>query len=213
MPPVQIQIIIFAVIAAIILFQLYNVLGKKVGRQPEDDARSKPAVLAPAGARPEQAAGRPGILDAVTLASIASLKARDPNFDPVRFLEGARQAHETIVRAYAAGDRETLKPLLTPAVMDSFEAGIAAREARAETEVAEFLHPARADLEEASAEENRATAKVRFLAELRNTVTSADASAAPQIEERRVAELWTFERTLGASDPNWVLARTEPAAA
>ena len=213
MPPVQIQIIIFAVIAAIVLFQLYNVLGKKVGRQPEDDARSKPAVLAPAGARPEPAAGRPGILDAVTLASIASLKARDPNFDPVRFLEGARQAHETIVRAYAAGDRETLKPLLTPAVMDSFEAGIAAREARAETEVAEFLHPARADLEQASAEENRATAKVRFLAELRNTVTSADASATPQIEERRVAELWTFERTLGASDPNWVLARTEPAAA
>ncbi|WP_156377020.1 MULTISPECIES: TIM44-related membrane protein TimA [unclassified Brevundimonas] len=213
MPPVQIQIIIFAVIAAIVLFQLYNVLGKKVGRQPEDDARSKPAVLAPAGARPEQAAGRPGILDAVTLASIASLKARDPNFDPVRFLEGARQAHETIVRAYAAGDRETLKPLLTPAVMDSFEAGIAARESRGETEIAEFLHPARADLEQASAEENRATAKVRFLAELRNTVTSADAAAEPQIEERRVAELWTFERTLGASDPNWVLARTEPAAA
>jgi predicted lipid-binding transport protein (Tim44 family) len=128
-------------------------------------------------------------------------------------LEGARQAHETIVRAYAAGDRETLKPLLTPTVMASFEAGIAARETRGETEVAEFLHPARADLEQASAEENRATAKVRFLAELRNTITTADAAAEPQIEERRVAELWTFERTLGASDPNWVLARTEPAAA
>lgn len=212
MPPVQIQIVIFAVIAAIVLFQLYNVLGKKVGRQPEDDARAKPPV-APTGARIEPAAGRPGVLDAVTAASIAGLKARDPNFDPVRFLEGARQAHETIVRAYAAGDRETLKPLLTPTVMASFESGIAAREARAETEVAEFLHPARADLELAAAEDNRATAKVRFLAELRNTVSSADAAAEPQIEERRVAELWTFERTLGASDPNWVLARTEPAAA
>lgn len=212
MPPVQIQIVIFAVIAAIVLFQLYNVLGKKVGRQPEDDARAKPATV-PAGAKAEQAAGRPGVLDAVTAASIAGLKARDPNFDPVRFLEGARQAHETIVRAYAAGDRETLKPLLTPTVMASFEGGIAAREARAETELAEFLHPARADLELASAEENRATAKVRFLAELRNTVTSADAAAEPQVEERRVAELWTFERTLGASDPNWVLARTEPASA
>lgn len=213
MQPVQIQIVIFAALAAVVLFMLYNVLGKKVGRQPEEDARAKPAAAAPAGVKPEQAAGRPGILDAVTLASIAGLKARDPNFDPVRFLEGARQAHETIVRAYAAGDRETLKPLLTPTVMQSFEAGIAAREARAETEVAEFLHPARADLELASAEENRATAKVRFLAELRNTVTSANAAAEPQIEERRVAELWTFERTLGASDPNWVLARTEPAAA
>jgi predicted lipid-binding transport protein (Tim44 family) len=208
--PVQIQIVIFAVIAAVVLFQLYNVLGKKVGRQPEEDARAQPAAAA---ATPEAAAGRPGVLDAVTLASIAGLKARDPNFDPVRFLEGARQAHETIVRAYAAGDRETLKPLLTPAVMDSFEAGIAAREARGETEIAEFLHPARADLEQATAEENRATAKVRFLAELRNRIRSVDSAAEEQVEERRVAELWTFERTLGASDPNWVLARTEPAAA
>ena len=212
MPPVPIQIVIFAVIAAVVLFQLYNVLGKKVGRQPEEDARAKPAPAAAHGAE-AGSPGRPNVLDAVTLASIAGLKARDPNFDPVRFLDGARQAHETIVRAYAAGDRETLRPLLTPTVMASFEAGIAARETRGETEVAEFLHPARADLELATAEDNRATAKVRFLAELRNTVTSADAAAEPQIEERRVAELWTFERTLGASDPNWVLARTEPAAA
>lgn len=209
MQPVQLQIVVFAVIAAVVLFMLYNVLGKKVGRQPEEDARAQPAAAAPS----EAAAGRPGVLDAVTLASVAGLKARDPNFDPLRFLEGARQAHETIVRAYAAGDRETLKPLLTPTVMESFEAGIAAREARGETEIAEFLHPARADLEQASAEENRATAKVRFLAELRNRIRSVDSAAEEQVEERRVAELWTFERTLGASDPNWVLARTEPAAA
>ena len=123
--PVQVQIVIFAVIAAIVLFQLYNVLGKKVGRQPEEDARAQPPAPAPAA---EGGAGRPNALDAVTLASIAGLRARDPNFDPVRFLEGARQAHETIVRAYASGDRETLKPLLTPHVMASFEGGIAALE-------------------------------------------------------------------------------------
>lgn len=211
MPPVQVQIVIFAVIAAFVLFQLYNVLGKKVGRQPEEDARAQPP--APAIPQAEPGPGRANVLDAVTLASIAGLKARDPAFDPVRFLEGARQAHETIVRAYAAGDRDTLKPLLTPRVMTSFEAGIAAREARAETTTVEFVHPARADLELATVEDNRAVAKVRFLAELRDRVTSADSTIAEQVEERRVAEVWTFERTLGASDPNWVLARTESATA
>lgn len=211
--PVQVQIVIFAVIAAFVLFQLYNVLGKKVGRQPEEDARARPpAPPAPAAGEPA-AAARPNVLDAVTLAAIAGLKARDPNFDPVRFLDGARQAHETIVRAYASGDRETLRPLLTPRVMESFEAGIAAREARGESETAEFVHPARADLELATAEDNRAVAKVRFLAELRNRVKPADPAAEEQVEERRVAEIWTFERQLGASDPNWVLARTEPATA
>jgi predicted lipid-binding transport protein (Tim44 family) len=210
-PPVQVQIVIFAVIAAFVLFQLYNVLGKKVGRQPEEDARAQPP--APAGPQGEAGQNRPNVLDAVTLASIAGLKARDPAFDPVRFLEGARQAHETIVRAYAAGDRDTLKPLLTEKVMASFEAGIAQREALGETMVAEFVHPARADLELATAEENRAIAKVRFLAELRHRTKSADPAAEEVVDERRTAEIWTFERTLGASDPNWVLARNEPATA
>ena len=32
-------------------------------------------------------------------------------------------------------------------------------------------------------------------------------------EERRTAELWTFERRIGANDPNWVLAKVEAASA
>lgn len=211
----QIQIVIYAVIAAVLLFMLYNVLGKKVGRQPEEDARAQPPAPAALPSHDVAAAadGRPNVLDAVTLASIAGLKARDPGFDPNRFLDGARQAYETIVGAYASGDVETLKPLLAPVVMDSFEAGIAARAERGETQSTEFLHPARADLELATVKDERAVAKVRFLAELRTRTTSADASVEEQVEERRVAELWTFERALGAADPNWVLARTESASA
>jgi len=210
--PVQFSIVIFAVIAAVVLFQLYNVLGKKVGRQPQDDART-PALPA-AGA--EAPVRTPGV-DATTLAAAASLRARDPAFDPAKFIEGARQAYETIVRGYASGDRTALKPLLTPAVLASFETGIAARETRGETEQVEFLQPPRADLELASAEGDRAVAKVRFLAEIRSKILPPQAEATPgapgepRIEERRTAEHWTFERSLGASDPNWVLARVEPA--
>lgn len=209
------SIVIFAVIAAVVLFQLYNVLGKKVGRQPQDEAKAPQAI---AGAAPEAPTRTPG-LDAATLAAAASLRARDPAFDPAKFVEGARQAYETIVRSYAAGDRAALKPLLTPAVLESFETGIAARETRGETEQVEFIHPPRADLELASAEGDRAVAKVRFLAELRSRIlppageATPGAPAEPRIEERRTAEQWTFERSLGAADPNWVLARVEPATA
>ena len=214
--PVQFSLVIFAVIAAFILFQLYNVLGKKVGRQPQEDAKAP--VLPAAAAGPEGPAKVPA-LDAAVLAASASLRARDPAFDPAKFIEGARQAYETIVRGYASGDRVALKPLLTPAVLDSFETGIAARETRGETEQVEFLHPPRADLEVASAEGDRAVAKVRFLAEIRSKIllpegeATPGAPAEPRIEERRTAEHWTFERTLGAADPNWVLARVEPATA
>ena len=112
--PVQFSLVIFAVIAAVVLFQLYNVLGKKVGRQPQEDAK---APVLPAAAGPDAPARVPA-LDAATLAAAASLRARDPAFDPAKFIEGARQAYETIVRGYASGDRAALKPLLTPAVLD-----------------------------------------------------------------------------------------------
>lgn len=206
--PSQFSIVVFAVIAAFVLFQLYNVLGKKVGRQPQDDAKAPLPAGVGAAATPE-GQKTPG-LDAATLSAVAGLKARDPSFDPARFLEGARQAYETIVRGYASGDREALKPLLSPAVMASFEAGMAAREGRGETEQVEFVHPPRADLELATAEGERAVAKVRFLAELRNRLTKNETET---VDERRTAEHWTFERALNASDPNWVLARVEPASA
>ncbi len=212
MPPVQIQIVIFAIVAGIALFALYNVLGKKVGRQPQPDAKT-PAL--PANGEPALPV-RPA-LDAQTMAAIAGLKARDPNFDPVKFLDGSRQAYETIVRGYASGDRAALKPLLAPAVMESFETGIVARETRGETEQVEFLHAPRADLESATADGDRAIAKVRFLSELRSRIlpASGETSSAPgdegRVEERRTAEHWTFERKLGTTDPNWVLARVEPA--
>ncbi len=209
-PPVQFQIVFFAVVAAFILFQLYNVLGKKVGRQAQDDAKT-PAL--PSAGEPALAAPARPALDAMTMAAISGLKARDPSFDPVKFLDGSRQAYETIVRGYASGDRAALKPLLAAPVMASFETGIAARETRGETEQVEFLHSPRADLESATAEGDRAVAKVRFLAELRSRIltSSGEETGEPRIEERRTAEHWTFERTLGASDPNWVLARVEPA--
>ena len=209
--PVQFQILLFAGIAVFVLFQLYNVLGKKVGRQPQDDART---TVLPTAAEPTPV--RPA-LDAITLAAISGLRARDPQFDPQKFLDGSRQAYETIVRGYASGDRAALKPLLAPAVMDSFEHGIVARETRGESEQVEFLHAVRADLESATAEGDKAIAKVRFLAELRSKITPPEGEATPgapgepRIEERRTAEHWTFERTLGAADPNWVLARVEPA--
>lgn len=203
--PVQFQIVVFAVIAAFILFQLYNVLGRRVGRQPGDDAERGPVPLEPVEARRQPA------LDPVTLAAVAGLKARDPAFDPTRFLEGARTAYESIVRAYASGDRDALRPLLTPEVMASFEAGVAARETRAEAEQVEFLHPPRADLESATAQGDKAVAQVRFLAEIRSRVTPSEGE--PRTEERRTAEHWTFERPLGTDNPNWLLARVEPASA
>jgi len=120
--PLQIlELIIFAGLAAIVLYQLYSVLGRRVGRQPEDS----PAPLANASRAPDRA---PEIAEeGVALSGLAALKARDPAFDPARFLSGAKGAYEMVVRAFAAADRDTLRNLLSPPVMASFETVLAAR--------------------------------------------------------------------------------------
>lgn len=208
MDPAVIQMIVFAAVAAVLLVLLYNVLGKKVGRQPEDVPAPQP-VGPDAAPQPAQASWAPA-MDPVAAEGAAQLKARDPAFDAGRFLEGARQAYETIVTAFHAGDRETLRPLLSQSVMGSFEQAMAAREAEGRTELAELSHPPRADLDHAEAAGDLARARVRFLAEIKNEITHDGVTTT---EERRTAELWTFERRIGSGDPNWVLARVEAAQA
>ncbi len=162
-----IELIVFALAAAVLLFLLYNVLGKKVGRQPEDVVHPVP-VAPPAPTQQSPQAQFGPSLDPVAAEGAAQLKARDPAFEPAKFLEGARQAYETIVTAYAAGDRDTLKPLLAPRVAESFNAGIAAREGTGRTEQAELTHPPRADLDHVEVQGDLARARVRFLAEVRS---------------------------------------------
>lgn len=199
------ELIIFAFFAAVVLYQLYAVLGRRIGRQPEDAAVAPPTVD---GA--QTSATDPAAPDAADLSGLAALRARDPSFDVGRFLAGARQAYELIVIAYATGDHATLANLLGPAVAASFEAGIAARESEGRTEKVEFLHPPRADLERIEVDGAVGRAVVRFLAEFRSRTKGPEGEA---VDDRRTAELWTFERNLNSRDPNWTLVHVDAAEA
>jgi predicted lipid-binding transport protein (Tim44 family) len=85
------------------------------------------------------------------------------------------------------------------------------REAEGRTETVEFLHPPRADLEKADVVRGDVAAvTVRFLAEFRSRTKGAEGEA---VEDRRTAELWTFERSLKSRDPNWTLVHVDAAEA
>ena len=198
------ELIIIAGLAAIVLYQLYSVLGRRVGRQPEDQPA---AEVAAAGrtAKPLETAE-----EGVALTGLAAVRAQDPGFEVNRFLQGAKAAYEMTVRAFAAGDRDTLRRLLSPQVFASFDAAIAAREAEARTESVEFLHQPRADLDKAEVLGDLARMTVRFLAEFRSRTTGPEGEA---VDDRRTAELWTFERRLKSKDPNWTLVHVDAAEA
>jgi predicted lipid-binding transport protein (Tim44 family) len=197
--------IIIAVVAGVVLYQLYAVLGRRVGRQPEDMAQA-------------QAVPRVGQADAYAPAAetapspqgVAAIRARDPAFDVAKFLAGARQAYETIVTAFATGDRPTLQRLVAPSVLPRFETAMAKRESENRSETVEFTHPPRSDFEGAEVNGDMARAKVRFLAEFRSRTKGPEGEG---VDDRRTAELWTFERRLSSRDPNWTLIRVDAAEA
>jgi len=199
-----VEFIILGALAGVVLFQLYAVLGRKVGRGPEPGALSP---LAATDARlPAPTVGEP----AAPQGGLAALRAKDSSFEPGQFLQGARQAYQTIVKAFTEGDRATLKPLLAPAVMDGFETAMREREEAGRTETVEFLQAPRADLESVSLADDLARAAVRFLAELRNRTKDSSGEA---VDDRRTAEVWTFERDIKSRNPNWILIHVDAAEA
>lgn len=200
----MLELIIFAGLAVVVLYQLYTVLGRRVGRQPDEQAAAAAAV---AGRAPERIAEPAD--DGVELTGLAAVKAIDPGFDLSRFLNGSKAAYEMIVKAFAEGDKTTLANLLAPAVLTGFATAIDQRVADGRTEVVEFTQPPRADLDRADVDDvDRARLTVRFLAEFRSRTKGPEGEG---IDDRRTAELWTFERRLKNRDPNWLLVRVDAA--
>ena len=205
MHPLRIlELIILAALAAVVLYQLYAVLGRRVGRGAEETPRARPPSVDP------QRLGPPVADASIAPAGLAALRARDPSFDVAGFLYGARQAYQMIVRAFADGDRAQLRPLLSADVMAGFDAAIGQRETEGRSESVEFLHEPRADLDNVRVDGDLVTAAVRFLAEFRSRVTGPEGEA---VDDRRTAEIWTFQRNLKSRDPNWSLIHVDAAEA
>jgi predicted lipid-binding transport protein (Tim44 family) len=149
--------------------------------------------------------------EGVELSGLAAVKAKDPAFDVNKFLGGAKSAYEMIVKAFAEGDKATLQNLLSPNVMDSFASAIDQRQTEGRTEAVEFFHPPRADLDKAEVTAgDLARLTVRFLAEFRSRTKGPEGEG---VDDRRTAELWTFERRLKSRDPNWTLVHVDAAEA
>lgn len=217
------QILFFAAVAVFLGVRLYMTLGKPTGRSPEEHARemreqaarrpadqAKPAPRA-AGSEAEPAAvarhyaGPAG--EGLTL--IAEI---DRNFDPETFVQGARAAYKMIVEAYAKGDREALEPLLGPRVFEAYSGSISEREQKGHTQTTELERLRESEIVEASLNDNRAKVKVRFVAELATETRDEQGErvSGDLAQLKTVSEVWSFERDVTSSDPNWKLTGVKP---
>jgi len=213
-----IEVLVLAAVAGFLAFKLYSVLGKRTGneRSPEDrlGLSQRRAETAPA---PQVAtkglAPTPTAVEAPSnplAAALVDIKLADRSFDTDRFLAGARKAYETIVAAYAKGERQTLRPLLSDDVFTAFETAIRAREAKKERVDFNFLALKSARLTGAELKVRTAEVTVTFESQfvLAGYDTQGKLIEGDPKAPHNVTDIWTFARETMASDPNWTLVAT-----
>jgi predicted lipid-binding transport protein (Tim44 family) len=219
-----IEIVIFAMLAAFLVFRLRSVLGRRTGneRPPFDPySRTGPArpdapeagnddtvVSLPDRARSTEEPVDPNDPVAVGLAKIRSA---DPGFDKAQFIEGARAAFDMIVASYAAGDRETLRPLLSDEVYENFAGAIIDRADKGHTLETTLVGIRDATIVEASMDGRVAFVAVKIVSEQIEVERDAAGEVVSGNPSRvaTVTDIWTFARNTRSRNPNWTLVATE----
>jgi predicted lipid-binding transport protein (Tim44 family) len=230
----DIYTIIFLALAVFIFLRLRSVLGQRTGRErppydpysPRDAVRGAtndnvvtlPGRAATEGAQKPAESAEPverwkGIAeDGSTIAAGLDAIARDDKtFDAKHFVAGARAAYEMIVLAYAAGDRRSLKNLLSRDVYEGFEVAIREREAKGETVETRFVSIDKSDVTGAELRGRTAQITVRFVSQLISVTRDKAGNVIEGSPEKvtDVTDVWTFARDLSSRDPNWKLVATE----
>ena len=216
--------LIFAAIAAFVIFKLRGVLGRRTGHEPPPNESAGGF-----GAHERSAATDAGTDNVISLpdhrtdhaepvldpespaaAGIADIQSLDPNFNAAEFVGGAEGAFRMVVEAYAGGDRETLQQLLGDDVYKSFEAAIADREEAGHSFETHIEKIRGIEIVEAETIGREARVTVLFVTEQANATRDAGGELVdgdPDTIET-ISDLWTFARDTGSADPNWLLVET-----
>ncbi len=212
-----IQLLVLAGIAIFLILRLKNVLGTR-------DGFEKPPMQSPGPktARPdlEVIDGGPDFdivdhvdKDSPAAEALTQMKRVEPGYSVTEFIGGARGAYEMIVMGFERGDLDDIRPFLSDEVFDVFVDVVAEREDQGLTVEAEFIGIRETRIEDVQfdTETNKAEVTMRFVAELTSVVRdkAGDIVEGSATSARRQKDSWTFARTMGANDPNWLLVATD----
>lgn len=213
-----IQLLVLAAIAVFLILRLRNVLGTREGFE-------KPPVAAPSEKRRrngpdlEVIEGGPDrdITDHVEEGSdaakaLAAMKGVDSSFNVREFLQGGRGAYEMILMAFENGDLATVKPFLSDDVYAAFASVLETREAEGMTVEATFVGVSELSVRDATFDRDSQEAEMtmKFVGELTEVVRdrSGEVVGGDPNAIKRQKDIWTFARTMGSNDPNWILVAT-----
>jgi predicted lipid-binding transport protein (Tim44 family) len=216
---VSVEIVLLAMVALFVGLRLYSVLGRRTGHEQQPILRPAESAAAAESAAPvpDSIAERPEASGLVyeddAAAGIRAIISADPAFDVARFLEGSQAAYRMILEAFWKGDRDALRHLAGEEVLTSFEEAISQRETAGHRLDNRLVRIDRATIQDAELKGRTATITVRFDSDIAAvTRDSSDEVVAGSLTDAVAAnDLWTFRRTLGSANPNWLLVDTDEA--
>lgn len=211
-----VDLILFGMVAAFLVLRLRGVLGKRTGFERPQTPReaAAPARVVESEAQEVPAAAAQGVPDPRSPVgqALGRIRAVDPAFDPQGFLHGATGAFGMIVEAFARGDRQTLRGLLSEDTYAGFEQAITAREQAGESQRTEIRSVAETVIEGADLRGTIAEVTVRFVSDQVNMTMGRDGSVVAGADAvTELTDIWTFQRDLRDSDPTWRLTATQSA--
>ncbi len=229
MPLAYIDVIIFGIIAVFLFLKLRNTIGTRHGEErkrptlfdapkPEEkrpeklgeklgEKRDEKTIVLDTPSSPHQSQPK-GIVESAVLTQIA---LKDPSFDERDFIQGAKFAFETIVEAFAKGDKETLDSLLSPQMMDSFEKVIDRNKEKGYVVFTDILNVKKAEIQDCKLDESIANITIKFTADEIRTVknNAGDLLSGDPDQIHEIKDIWTFQKNLKSSNPNWTLVKTQ----
>ena len=215
------DIILFAMIAAFLVFRLRGVLGRRTGhqrrppdmvsRRRQESANNDNVVELPdrgAGADDESFDSETD--DDPITAGLAKIHAADRSFDVEQFMTGTRAAFEMILQAFVDGDTKTLRSLLNDEVFENFSAAIEERDQASETLEKTVIGIKSTDMLEARMSGRTAFVTIKIVSEQVNVTRDKDGETIDGDPNHvaNVTDIWTFARNTRARDPNWTLVET-----
>ena len=183
------DIIVFAGVAAFLIYRLRNVLGKRSGFEKKI---GKPQ---PKEKKASSIKNIPQLKESEDKLSKAYEVLED--FDHKKFLEGAKFAFETIINAFNNNDKKTLKNLLTKDVFQTFENAIEDKKNNPNYQFYSIV-----------VDEVTDVSVIDSLINITLKITSEQFKDNDESTISKKQDTWTFQKKINSNSPIWLLSST-----
>ena len=135
-----------------------------------------------------------------------------PDFKKDKFINNAKRAFEIITTAFNNADIETLEILVSSKLLKKFQEIIEIRKDKNICAETDFIGFNKVEILNAEIKANKnAIIMVEFVSEQVNILRDAEGNVIEGDENyiQNITDVWTFERNILSTSPNWVLVSTK----